>query len=258
MLYVNFILRKRNVLWFALITIVVIILVYSLLQIVSILHNYFEGAKTYDHLIKAIVTANTIDSSDDKTELEQAPIKVDFENLLKMNADVVGWIYCENTPINYPLLQSTDNNYYLRRMIDKNYNIAGSVFMDYRCQSDLSSLNTIIYGHNMKNDTMFGTLTDYKEQSYYDEHSILWLLTPKQNYKIDLIAGYVTPSTSDVYKDFYNQNELDKQINASVNKSTFVSGINILEVDRIVTLSTCSYEYSNARYVLIGSLKETH
>lgn len=110
----------------------------------------------------------------------------------------------------------------------------------------------------MKNDTMFGTFNEYKEQSYYDEHPILWLLTPKQNYKIELIAGYVTPSTSDVYKDFYNQDELDKHLKDSVDKSTFVSGINIAEVDRIVTLSTCSYEYSNARYVLIGNLEETH
>lgn len=181
---------------------------------------------------------------------------MDFESLLKQNTDVVGWIYCENTPINYPVLQSSDNNYYLRRMIDKKYNIAGSVFMDYRCKADLSSLNTIIYGHNMKNDTMFGTFTEYKKQSYYDEHPVLWFLTPEQDYKIELIAGYVTPSTSDVYKDFYSQEELDIHIKDSIDKSTFVSGVNIAEVDNIITLSTCSYEYSTARYVLIGNVKE--
>ncbi len=254
----SFISKKRNVLWFVLIAVVALIFLYSLFQVINTLLDYSEGAKTYDDLKANIVTPITPDLPNDELvmEKEQAPIKVDFENLLKQNTDAVGWIYCENTPINYPVLQSSDNNYYLRRMIDKKYNIAGSVFMDYRCQADLSSLNTIIYGHNMKNDTMFGTFTEYKKQSYYDEHPILWLLTPEQDYKIELIAGYVTPSTSDVYKDFYSQEELDIHIKDSIAKSTFVSGVNIAEVDNIVTLSTCSYEYSTARYVLIGNVKE--
>ena len=141
-------------------------------------------------------------------------------------------------------------------MINKKYNIAGSIFMDYRSQSDMSSLNTIVYGHNMKNDTMFGTFTEYKKQSYYNEHPVLWFLTPEHNYKIELIAGYVTSSTSDVYKVFHIKDDLDNHIKASIKKSTFVSGVNIAEVDNIITLSTCSYEYSTARYVLIGNVKE--
>lgn len=254
----GFISKKRNVLRFVLIVLVAVVFAYSLYQVISTLHDYSEGSKTYDSLTAEIITTNTIDSSSDETETqtEQTPITVDFNSLLDQNSDVVGWIYCENTPINYPVLQSSDNNYYLRRMIDKKYNIAGSVFMDYRCQADLSSLNTIIYGHNMKNDTMFGTFTEYKKQSYYDEHPVLWLLTPEQDYKIELIAGYVTPSTSDVYKDFYIKDELNTHIKDSIEKSTFISGVNIAEVDNIVTLSTCSYEYSTARYVLIGNIKE--
>lgn len=254
----SFIAKKRKVLWVVVIAIITIIFVYSLFRIIRTLHDYSEGSKTYDSLTSDIVTTNTIDSSGDETETqtEQAPITVDFNNLLDQNGDVVGWLYCENTPINYPVLQSTDNNYYLRRMIDKKYNIAGSVFMDYRSNPDLSSLNTIIYGHNMKNDTMFGTFTEYNEQAYYDEHPVLWFLTPEQDYKIELIAGYVTPSTSDVYKDFYSKDELNAHIKDSMEKSTFVSGVNITEVDSIVTLSTCSYEYSTARYVLIGNIKE--
>ena len=193
---------------------------------------------------------------EDIVTTESAPITVDFDSLIEQNGDVVGWLFCENTPINYPVLQSTDNNYYLRKMINKKYNIAGSIFMDYRSQSDMSSLNTIVYGHNMKNDTMFGTFTEYKKQSYYDEHPLLWFLTPEHNYKIELIAGYVTSSTSDVYKVFHIKDDLDNHIKASIKKSTFVSGVNIAEVDNIITLSTCSYEYSTARYVLIGNVKE--
>lgn len=84
----------------------------------------------------------------------------------------------------------------------------------------------------------------------------MWFLTPEHNYKIELIAGYVTSSTSDVYKVFHIKDDLDNHIKASIKKSTFVSGVNIAEVDNIITLSTCSYEYSTARYVLIGNVKE--
>lgn len=248
--------RKCKVLWFVLILLVVAIFVFSLYKIISSLYDYSESSKTYDNLTADIITPNIPGLPEDIVTTESAPITVDFDSLIEQNGDVVGWLFCENTPINYPVLQSTDNNYYLRKMINKKYNIAGSIFMDYRSQSDMSSLNTIVYGHNMKNDTMFGTFTEYKKQSYYDEHSVLWFLTPEHNYKIELIAGYVTSSTSDVYKVFYIKDDLDNHIKASIKKSTFVSGVNIAEVDNIITLSTCSYEYSTARYVLIGNVKE--
>lgn len=251
---------KSKVLWSVLLLGISVVFVFSLYQIIDIISGYVEGTETYDKLTEEIVKSNDVDmwideKEDISAEIEMAPISADFNVLLEQNNDVVGWIYCENTPINYPVLQSEDNNYYLRRMINREYNIAGSVFMDYRSSADLSSLNTIIYGHNMKNDTMFGTFTEYNDQSYYDKNPILWFLTPDQNYKIELIAGYVTPSTSDVYTDFYSVEELKTHVENSTKKSTFVSTVDIASVDQIVTLSTCSYEYSTARYVLIGSIK---
>ena len=191
--------REGKVLWLVLILLVVAIFVFSLYKIISSLYDYSESSKTYDNLTVDIITPNIPDLPEDTIKTESAPIMVDFDSFIEQNGDVVGWLFCENTPINYPVLQSTDNNYYLRKMINKKYNIAGSIFMDYRSQSDMSSLNTIIYGHNMKNDTMFGTFTEYKKQSYYDEHPVLWFLTPEHSYKIELIAGYVTSSTSYVY-----------------------------------------------------------
>ena len=106
----------------------------------------------------------------------------------------------------------------------------------------------------MKNDSMFGTFTDYKSQGYYDEHPVLWLLTPEVNYKIELMAGYVTPSDSDAYSEFISHEELYEYIQEAKNKSTFSSPLTCSSEDRIVTLSTCSYEYDTARYVLVGKL----
>ena len=131
---------------------------------------------------------------------EKQPVKIDFDQLLAQYPDTVGWLYCEGTPINYPVMQSDDNDYYLRRLPDGTYNTAGSLFADYRCGKIGETNNCIIYGHNMKNGTMFSSLTKYKSQSYYDEHPVLYLYTPEGDYKIELIAGFVSKPTGEVYQ----------------------------------------------------------
>lgn len=185
---------------------------------------------------------------------ESAPIEVDFDVLLEKNKDIIGWLYSEDTPINLPVVQSSDNDYYLRRLIDGTWNSAGTLFADYRNAGDFTDTNTVVYGHNMKNKEMFGTLPYYKEQSYFDEHPVMWLLTPDRNYKIELIAGYVTPTTSDVYSFDQSEEEVFATAQQAIENSTFATDIEITQGDRFITLSTCSYEYDNARYVLIGRL----
>ena len=128
--------------------------------------------------------------------------------------------------------------------------------MDYRNAADCSDLHTIIYGHNMKNNTMFGSLPKYSKQEYYEEHSVLYLLTPKQNYKVKLIAGYVTPSDSKVYEFEKTKEERSGLLKTALDNSLFTSGTTVSDEDRRLTLSTCSYEYDNARFVLMGILKE--
>lgn len=189
--------------------------------------------------------------------VETAPITIDFAALLADCPDVVGWLYCPDTPINYPVVQAEDNNFYLRRLLDGTWNNSGSIFMDYRCPSDLSGWNTVVYGHNMKNDAMFGTLQDYKKQAYYDAHPVLYLLTSAQNYKIDLIGGYTTPSTSeDTYGLPDTQDGRDELISKARQQSTFQTDTAVNDGERLITLSTCAYEYDNARYVLVGVLRE--
>ena len=175
---------------------------------------------------------------------------------MKLNSDVVGWLYCEDTVINYPLVQGPDNNYYLNRMLSKVGNGSGTLFIDYRNARDFSHYNTIIYGHNMKNKTMFGTLPNYRKQEYYDEHPVMYLLTPTQDYKILLFAGYVTPSNSDTYFIAENTEERDLLIEKALSNTTFLSDVEILDTDRIITMSTCVYDFTNARYVVLGVMRE--
>lgn len=187
---------------------------------------------------------------------ETAPVFVDFATARESNEDIVGWLYCEDTPINYPIVQAEDNDYYLHRLPDGTYNSSGTLFVDYRNNGDFSDLNTIVYGHNMKNDSMFGTLPNYKEQSYYEEHPVLWLLTPERDYKLEPIAGYVTQNDDEIYSGVQSDEELLALVEDAVLQSNFFSSVSLGENDRIVTLSTCSYEYENARYVLLARLTE--
>ena len=159
------------------------------------LYEYWsEGQKSHaanEKLIgKAVETVWEPELTEEKNEpkIEFAPLSVDFEILQKENPDIIAWIYCEDTPVNYPIVQADDNDYYLRRLLDGTWNVAGTLFMDYRNADDFSDWHTVIYGHNMKNDSMFGTLPEYRSQEYYEQHPAWYLLTPTQNYKIELCA----------------------------------------------------------------------
>lgn len=203
------------------------------------------------------VPAQTPDDTSQQEPVETviAPIRVDFDALLQENSDVVGWLYCEDTTINYPVVQSRDNDYYLHRDLNGSYLSSGTLFVDYRCAAVGIAQNHIVYGHNMKNSTMFGTLGKYKEQAYYDAHPVLWYLTPDGGYRIDLFAGMVTAADSEVYTpSFAGAEPFGAFLQDIQAKSTFVSDVPVTGADAIVTLSTCSYEFGNARYVVFGRL----
>jgi sortase B len=181
---------------------------------------------------------------------------VDFEALCAINPDVVGWIFIDGTNINYPVVQGKDNSYYVYRLFDRSYNGAGSIFMDYRNEQDMSSRNTVLYGHHMQNGTMFNHIAKYKSQEFYDQHPTGLFMTPNGNYKIEFIAGYVTSLNGDAWKiEFASDEEFSLWLDNAIAQSTFTSTIEAAAEDRVVTLSTCSYEFADARYVLVGILK---
>lgn len=181
------------------------------------------------------------------------PLRVDFDVLQEENPDIVGWLYCKDTPINYPVVQGEDNQYYVHHMTDGTSNAGGAIFLDFRNSSGFQDWNSVIYGHNMRNKSMFGSLENYKQQSYYDEHPVIWLLTRECAYRINLYAGFVTAADSESYTMYQSEEELNAYLDSVAAKSTFTSWMGREMVHNIVTLSTCSYEYNSARYVLIGS-----
>ena len=176
-------------------------------------------------------------------------IQVDFEALRAINDDIVGWIYCPDTLINYPIVKGADNEYYLTHLIDNSWNQNGSIFMDYRNATDFTDGNTLIYGHNMKTGAMFRALMDYTSQSFYDEHPYIYIYTPEQNYRMDLLAGSIVDHDADIY----TLTPTEDIISNCMNNSTFSPKTSYAGGD-IVTLSTCTSAYDNARYVILGQL----
>ena len=183
---------------------------------------------------------------------EVAPITVDFAGLKEINEDVVGWIYCEDTIINYPIMQGTDNDEYLDKLLNGKYSYgAGSIMMDFRCDSEFNDYNSIIYGHHMQDSSLFGSLDRWAKQAYYDEHPVFWILTPTQDYKAIIVDGYFTRPDSDTYTIVHRRGmDLDNYMEAAKSESVLETSESYDPIYKYVTLSTCAYVWRNARFVL--------
>ncbi len=252
-----------------LIIVLSLVFVFALIQTARVFYDRKKASDAYEDLQDMVIVEETSSPETDPSETTGEPsdttpeettaafIEVDFKTLQEKYPDVVGWLYCEGTPLNYPVAQGKDNNQYLRHLLSGKYNTAGTLFADYRNAVIGLDDNYIVYGHNMKDGSMFGSLVKYKQQSYYDEHPVIYLLTPDRTYCIELLAGYVTSVTSDAYRLNFDSAELmDKYVEEAIKKSTFKSNADYKSGDRLITFSTCSYEYTNARYVVVGLIKE--
>ena len=266
--------KSVKILLIALCYVFLCVFMFSGYKIYTIVSEYNEADSKYNDIRDQFVTtatpAPTVKPADPKAtedpnttpEPEKpkydpnvSPLSVDFKALHESNDDVKAWIYNPETIINYPVAQSDDNDYYLYRALDHSSNSSGTMFIDYRCAADFSSNHTLIYGHNMKNGSMLSTITNYWKQEYYEQHPFMYINTPTQNYRVDLFSGYVTPADSDAYNIYFKDGaDYLKFLQKLESRSNFTSDVELTENDRIVTLSTCTYEYEGARYVVHGKL----
>lgn len=243
------------------------VFLFSVISIAIILYQYKVSDQLYESTASQYTmqgTAGGGESTGTQTsqeeenvpdERETAPVIVDFEGLQAVCGDVAGWIYCEDTPINYPVVLGEDNDYYLRRNFDGTASASGSIFIEAANRPGFVDSNTIIYGHHMKNGSMFAVLDKWADQEYYEEHPVMWLLTPEQDYKIVLFAGYTTSAYSDTYVIFQGPSgELDAWLEKCKAQSDFEAELELEGDARYVLLSTCAYVFDNARYVLHGKL----
>ena len=255
---------RKNIIFVVLVLMLVVLAAVSAWQVYVPLQEDVESVRSYKdltayvHLPEISLLASSSEEGDtmvDEPERAQDALpQVDFAALQAINPDIVGWILIEGTNINYPVVQGSDNQYYLRHLFTGEYNASGCIFLDSRNTPDFTDQHSILYGHHMDNGTMFNGLMDYKEQSFFDAHPNALLLTPTGNYRIDFFAGYVADVMSEAWQVDFGPDELATWLQEAKEKSLFASRIEPTAMDRVLTLSTCSYEFDNARFVLYGRL----
>ena len=183
----------------------------------------------------------------------------DFDALLAINSDIVGWIrFPEPEIINYPIVYSSDNENYLHHTFEKTYNFAGSIFIDMNNERDLADPNTVIYGHAMNDGSMFGSLKKYQDQEFYQEHPYFYLYTPRGGvYRYMIFAAYETTDSSETYQlSFQNAEEFRQYLENCKSKSIYDTGITMSPNYGIITLSTCTNRTDEGRFVVQAFLEK--
>ncbi|MCQ4115171.1 class B sortase [Ruminococcus sp. zg-921] len=176
------------------------------------------------------------------------------EELSNIGKDVVGWITFPDTQIDYPVAQCDNNSYYCYHLPDGSYNVGGTIFMDMLKSKDMKSRNTVLYGHHMKNGSMFQNITYYKNSTFFEDHKTAYYYTANGDYEIQIAYGFVISSHQWNSEEYIKDANMMKLVEYAKENTTFNSGVEITATDRIMTFSTCSYEFSDANYMLIGKV----
>lgn len=175
------------------------------------------------------------------------------EELKSINEDYRFWLTIEGTQIDYPVVQSEDNDFYLNKDFNKEESVSGMPFLDFR-NDYLNDKNTIIYAHNMKNGSMFGELDKFKDENFYNENNQITIEVNGEINTYEVFSAYVEEDTVDYLKVEFSEDEYEDYINNAIEKSMHQSDIEVNVKDKIITLSTCSYEFENARFVVHAKL----
>ncbi|MGN1019013.1 MAG: class B sortase [Aristaeellaceae bacterium] len=181
--------------------------------------------------------------------------EIDHAALTEMNVDYACWLYCAGMNIDYPVVHGTDNDRYLSTMFNGEKNASGTLFIDYRNLPGFQDPNTLIYGHHMRNNGMFGQIDEYASQSFYASHPYMLVMSETEICVLELFAGYTTSSKDHCY-DIAISDEEDMAVfvQEAKRKSAFSTAVEVLSSDRLITMSTCAYSFENARFIVIGRL----
>lgn len=231
--------RKRNI-------------VVVLVMVVAVCAIAIAGFKYWDTQRDEIEARGYYDQFTDVVDRLEGEERQTF--LEEFEGDCIAWLRAPDTPIDYPVLKAVDYDQYLRHLPNGEYNLNGSLFLDYHCKPDFSDPMSIIYGHNMGSGMMFGTLAGYKNQSYYDQHPIMYLDTPNAQYRIELLYGLVITEQDWNRNGFMLPEKSEDLLSYAQENTTFRSAFSAGENARYVAMKTCSTESDASRYVVIGVL----
>ena len=215
-------------------------------------------------------TEKTQEEQEESGQVEEMPKQTErmlkVEKLQEENADIVGWLEIEDTSINYPVLQGTDNEYYMTHNYKKQKSKNGSIFLTKDYDWSTPSSNLLIYGHNMNNGTMFQELLKYEKESFYKQHPVIRFTTENEDAEYEIIAVLKTrvfyKSEKNVFRYYYFVNaETEEEYNVFVENAKKESLYSIDKTakfgEQLITLSTCSYHVKDGRFAVIGRKVES-
>lgn len=225
----------------------------SAFQLFKIGKGYYDGRSEYDKIRDLAVETG-------KGEDEQEGFKVNFDELLAINPDTIGWIRFSPEPsqISYPIVQGDDNSTYLKKTFSANENTLGAIFLNVDNQADFSDRNSIIYGHRMKDGSMFRHLQDYEEKSFWEANPYFYIYTPDgREITYHIYSVGVVEDTSDTYLTvFHTDEEYQTFLTMTKEVAAYDTGVEVTTEDTIVTLSTCTSASDNHRFVVRGVKEE--
>ena len=189
-------------------------------------------------------------------EQANAQLIIDHAALLTANVDYRAWIYAPAVEVSLPVLKSPDNEHYLRFDFDERPSYLGSIFFDYRSNTEFQDKNTIIYGHNLDNGAMFSNLVRYKHQSFLDQNPYVWIYTPEAIYRIDVAYGLIVDPRDQRFlrTNFRSDKSFQEFLAEAANLSLVKARQSPSADDQIVTLYTCTNDVSQSRFILVGTL----
>ncbi|MGN1299513.1 MAG: class B sortase [Candidatus Scatovivens sp.] len=242
--------KKKLLIIFRLFSIIVICI--SLYLLYNWHKENKENKNLNDNIINEYVIADT--SLPNETSTNES-LQIDFDNLIKTNKDTIGWIRVNNTEINYPIVQATDNDYYLTHNFYNNYNSAGWIFADYRNNFETLDKNTIVYGHNRRNNSMFGTLKNLLTNDWFSntDNCSFDFYTTTAHYTAKIFSVFKIKTSEFIAKIIFSSDDaFISYVNTLREKSIYDFKVPVTSNDNIITLYTCD---NNTNYRIIVSAK---
>jgi len=197
-----------------------------------------------------------VSESTGANDIERLSI-MDFTGFEESNSDIVAWLTVPDTNIDYPVMQAEDNDFYLLRDAKKRNNKNGTLFLDYRASAGFTDFSSVIYGHHMESGLMFQNLIKFKEKAFWDATPAAILYTPGCTYRLEFFAVAVVRQDSNLYEYVFEApSDREAHIANIYSAAKFYRDIGVTEKERMVALSTCSYEFKDARTIVFARLDE--
>lgn len=251
--------RKGSLISNIILAIAIIVFCVSAFQLFRIMKGYYDGRSEYDKIRNLAIETGGEEGREGKEE-EPAEFQVDFDELLKINPDTIGWIRFHPGPsvINYPIVQGSDNSEYLKKTFSSNENTLGAIFLNVDNSPDFTDKNSIIYGHRMKDGSMFRHLQDYEDKSFWKANPYFYIYTPDgSEIKYHIYSVGEVEDTSDTYLTVFNtEEEYQAFLDMTREVAMYDTGVEVTTSDTMVTLSTCTSASDNHRFVVRGVREE--